>query len=147
VRFEGAAAAQLAPRVVEALSDPALRAVFLCPSNPWLSIAPILAVPGMREALQITTARVIAVSPLVGGQAIKGPTAKMMREMGIPTDSASIACFYTGLLDGLVIDSADAGEADSLRTGGLDVRVCQTWMQSDDDKQALARQLLNSYQG
>ncbi|HQQ62924.1 MAG TPA: 2-phospho-L-lactate transferase [Pseudomonadales bacterium] len=143
VRFEGAGKARMSPAVTAALSDPHLRAVIICPSNPLLSIAPILAVPGMREALLATTARVIAVSPLVGGQAIKGPTAKMMQDMAIPTTSGSIADFYAGLLDGMVVDSVDAGDAETLRISGLDVLVCQTWMKSDEDKQALARRLLD----
>lgn len=142
VRFEGAEIAQLSPAVMAALSDPQLRAVIICPSNPLLSIAPILAVPGMRDALRATTARVIAVSPLVGGQAIKGPTARMMQDMAIPTTSAGISDFYAGLLDVMVIDSVDAGDEESLRASGLEVLVCQTWMKSDDDKQALARRLL-----
>jgi LPPG:FO 2-phospho-L-lactate transferase len=147
VRFEDAGKARLSPSVAAALSDPQLRAVIICPSNPLLSIAPILSVPGIGDALRATNARVMVVSPLVGGQAIKGPTAKMMQEMAIPTDSASIASFYAEWLSCLVIDTVDINDARALHDQGIEVQVCQTWMQSDDDKKALARQLLNSFRG
>lgn len=142
IRFYGTENAVMSAEVIAALQDPALRAIIVCPSNPLLSIAPILAVPGMREALQNTAARVIAVSPLVGGQAVKGPTAKMMQEMAMPTDSSSIAGYYAGLLDVLVIDESDAKETDAFDTHDIKVKVCKTLMKNDADKLALAASLL-----
>lgn len=139
VRFSGKETATLSPEVLAALNDPDLRAVIICPSNPLLSIAPILAVSGMRDALQETAAKVIVVSPLIGGQAVKGPTAKMMQEMHIPTDSKSIADFYAGLLDTLIIDNSDAHEADALRAQGIAVHTCNTLMRLDEDKIMLAQ--------
>jgi LPPG:FO 2-phospho-L-lactate transferase len=142
VRFTGTETATLSPEVLAALNDPDLRAIIICPSNPLLSIAPILAVPGMKEALQKTAAKVIVVSPLVGGQAIKGPTAKMMQEMAIPTDSNSIANFYAGLLDVLVVDECDAQDAAKLSSAEFSMHACKTLMKTDADKLALAASLL-----
>ena len=144
VRFAGAAEATLPAEVDAALTDPAVTHVIICPSNPLLSIAPILAVPGLREQLQALRDKMVVASPLVGGQAVKGPTAKMMQEMAIPTDSASIARFYEGLLGTLVIDESDAHEAAALRERGIRVQVCKTLMKTDEDKIALAQQLLNA---
>ena len=85
-----------------------MRAVVICPSNPFISIEPILAVPGMRAALAGCGAPVVAVSPIVGGRAVKGPTAKMMQELGLPVSAASAAARYGDLLAGYVVDTADA---------------------------------------
>ena len=147
VRFTGTETATLSPEVLAALNDPDLRAVIICPSNPLLSIAPILAVSGMREALKKNSAKVIVVSPLIGGQAVKGPTAKMMQEMNIPTDSKSIADFYAGLLDVLVIDESDKKDAANFSTADFSVpnfsiQTCKTLMKTDADKLALATSLL-----
>jgi LPPG:FO 2-phospho-L-lactate transferase len=147
VRFTGTETATLSPEVLAVLNDPDLRAVIICPSNPLLSIAPILAVQGMKEALQKATlkktpAKIIVVSPLIGGQAVKGPTAKMMQEINIPTDSNSIADFYAGLLDVLVIDESDQKDADSFSSADFSVHACKTLMKTDADKLALATSLL-----
>lgn len=144
VRFAGAADATLPAEVGAALTDPALTHVIICPSNPLLSIAPILAVPGLRAQLQALRDKMVVVSPLVGGQAVKGPTAKMMQEMAIPTDSASIARFYQDLLGTLVIDHCDAQEADALRAVGITVQVASTLMKTDEDRIALAQQVLSA---
>jgi len=139
LRYERAGAAELTPQIEAALAVPALGGVILCPSNPWLSIDPILAVPGMREAIRASGAPVIAVSPIIGGRAVKGPTAKIMAELGLAADVAAIARHYDGLLDALVVDAADAAAA-----GALPVRtsVAATLMQTLDDKIALARHCL-----
>ena len=84
------------------LRDPRLRAVVICPSNPFISIEPILAIPGMREAIARCDAPVVAVSPIIGGRAVKGPTAKMMAELGLAVNAASVARRYGDLLDGYV---------------------------------------------
>lgn len=139
VSFAGAATAQPNPLFVDAVADPGLIAIVIAPSNPFLSIDPILAVPGVRDALRRATAPVIAVSPVIGGQAVKGPTAKIMGELGMAITSRAIADHYTGLIDGLVIDETDAADADS-----LDVRVAvtRTLMKTLDDKCDLARAVL-----
>jgi LPPG:FO 2-phospho-L-lactate transferase len=142
IRFYGTENAVMSAEVSAALQDPALRAIIVCPSNPLLSIAPILAVPGMREALQKTAANVIVVSPLVGGQAVKGPTAKMLQEMAIPTDSNSIAGFYAGLLDVLVIDDCDRKDLTNFSAADFSVQTCKTLMKTGADKLALATSLL-----
>jgi LPPG:FO 2-phospho-L-lactate transferase len=105
VVFEGAAAARPAPAVISAISCADI--ILIAPSNPWLSVDPILAVPGIAEALKAARAPVVAVSPLVGGKAVKGPTAKLMEELGLPINNASIAEHYRGLLDGLLINTGD----------------------------------------
>ncbi len=135
VTFAGAEAARPNPEILRALADPALAAVVICPSNPYLSIDPILAVPGMRIALGASPAPVVAVSPVVGGRAVKGPTAKIMAELGVPVTNAEIAAHYEGLIDGLVLDRADQAEAAELAVPAL---VTETVMTSLEDRIALA---------
>ncbi|MCH8926615.1 MAG: 2-phospho-L-lactate transferase [Proteobacteria bacterium] len=135
VTFAGAEAARPNPEILRALADPALAAVVICPSNPYLSIDPILAVPGMRIALGACPAPVVAVSPVVGGRAVKGPTAKIMAELGVPVTNAAIAAHYEGLIDGLVLDRADQAEAAELAVPAL---VTETVMTSLEDRIALA---------
>ena len=139
ISFAGAAAATPHPALLAALADPALAAVVICPSNPLLSIDPILAVPGLREALKGTHAPVIAVSPLVGGQAVKGPTAKILQELGRPVNTKTVAAHYAGLIDGLLIDQADAADAQGL---AVPVGLASTLMRSHADKRALAQAVL-----
>lgn len=135
IRFEGAASARVSPAALAALADPHLAGIIVCPSNPWLSIDPILAIPAWREALGQRRAPMIAVTPLVGGQAIKGPTAKIMGELGLDVDVAAIVSHYAGLIDGFILDETDKDRAASL---GLPVRVAQTVMRSLDDRIRLA---------
>jgi LPPG:FO 2-phospho-L-lactate transferase len=120
VRFEGANSATAAHGVREAILSADTEAVLIAPSNPYLSIDPILAVSGIRQALEETSAPVVAVSPLVGGQAVKGPTAKLMREMGIAVTPASIADHYRGIIDGLLVDERDACGDVGVTTGAAD---------------------------
>jgi LPPG:FO 2-phospho-L-lactate transferase len=138
--FEGAESARPQPNVVEALADPALQAVVICPSNPYLSIDPILAVPGLRAALATCPAPVIAVSPLVGGRAIKGPTAKIMGELGIAATPRSIRAHYVGLLDGFVLDVEDARIAGPF---DLPTLTAQTIMRTLEDRERLAQAILD----
>lgn len=145
-RFAGAQTAQPAPGALAALGDPALDAIIICPSNPFVSIDPILAVPGMREAIAAAPAPVIAVSPIVGGQAIKGPTAKMMRELGVPGDALAIADHYAGLLDGFVLDATDQPLARQIRDRELQCLVSDTLMTGYEEKLALARAVLQFVQ-
>src|SRR5262245_13141246 len=137
--YEGAGAARLTPQVRGALSAATLAGVIVCPSNPWLSIDPILAVPHAREAIRAGGAPVVAVTPIIGGKAVKGPTAKIMAELGLSPDVKSIAHHYEGLIDGLIVDAADGAAAGDLP---LPAAVTNTLMCTLDDKVALALQCL-----
>jgi LPPG:FO 2-phospho-L-lactate transferase len=138
LEFDGAAAAHPSPAAVAALGERP-DAVILCPSNPYLSVDPILAVPGMRGLLRASGAPVIAVSPLVGGDAVKGPTAKIMRELGVPLTPGAIARHYAGVIDGFVLDRRDAASAGDI---GCHVKVTDTLMQTLEDRENLAREVL-----
>ena len=140
--FAGAANARANPAFLAALADPGLGSVVICPSNPFISVDPILALPGVGAALKTCRAPVIAVSPIVGGQAIKGPTAKMMRELGLTVSATSVAAHYQGLIDGFVLDAADTGLTDQVRDLGLEVLVAETVMKSLDDRIRLAQSVL-----
>ena len=109
----------------------------ICPSNPWLSVEPILALPGMRQAMRARGVPVVAVSPIIAGKAVKGPAAKIMAELGLEPDSRSIAWHYEGLIDGLVIDAADEALAPAMPMPAI---VTNTMMRTLDDKVGLARQ-------
>jgi len=139
IRFQGSDRASPSPELLHALARPDLAAIVICPSNPYLSIDPLLSIAGIRSALSATTAPVIAVSPLVAGKAVKGPTAKIMAELGIPATAQSIAAHYRDLLDGLVIDENDAAQAPRL---GISTEVTSTLMRDMDDRQRLAREVL-----
>ena len=138
IRFEGADWARPAPAFTAALARSDLAAVVICPSNPYLSIDPILAVPGVREALRKITAPRVVISPIVGGQAIKGPTAKLMQELGVAPDVRAIAEHYEGLVDGLVLDPADAHLAQAVEALGPATLVTPTVMSTDEDRITLA---------
>ncbi len=140
IEYQGAADAAANPKVLALLANEALQAVVICPSNPWLSIAPLLAIPALNSAIAACKAPVIAISPIVGGAAIKGPTAKIMTELGLPVTAAEVARFYGTLLDGYVIDHADAALANEI---GIPVLTTSTVMRNDDDKQRLAREVLD----
>jgi LPPG:FO 2-phospho-L-lactate transferase len=105
--FAGVAQARPQPEALAALQRPDLRAVIICPSNPFVSVEPILAVPGIRSALRATRAPVIAVTPIIGGKAIKGPAAKMMSELGLEVNAAAIARRYADCIDAFVVDGSD----------------------------------------
>jgi LPPG:FO 2-phospho-L-lactate transferase len=139
--FAGAAAARPQPEFLTALRGARLRAVILCPSNPFISVDPILAVPGVRQALAECRAPVVAVSPIIGGRAVKGPTAKIMTELGMPPSAAAVARHYGDLLDAYVIDQEDAGQAAEL---GCKVTVARTLMNSLADREALAGVVLDA---
>jgi LPPG:FO 2-phospho-L-lactate transferase len=140
LRFAGADTAAPHPDFLAALTSPRLRAIVICPSNPFISVEPILALPGVRDAFAARTAPVIAVSPIIGGKAVKGPTAKMMAELGIPPGAAAIAHRYGNLLDGYILDTGDEAEAAGLAPRTL---LTQTLMTTLDDKIALARTTLD----
>jgi LPPG:FO 2-phospho-L-lactate transferase len=140
IRFEGAARAGVPREISAALARPDLAAIVICPSNPYLSVDPILAVAGIRELLERSKAPVIAVSPIIGGAAVKGPTTKIMAELNIDATNASIARHYQGLLDGLIIDRADAREIDTL---SLPAMATATLMNTLADRVNLARDVID----
>jgi LPPG:FO 2-phospho-L-lactate transferase len=140
IAFAGAEAARPHPDFIAALSSPHTRLVVLCPSNPYISIGPILALPGAREALASSSAPVVAVSPIIGGQAVKGPTAKMMAELGVSPNAASVAHLYDGLIDAFIADEADKGTDFG---SAAKVVFAQTLMSSLADRERLARAVLD----
>lgn len=142
--FHGAEQARLSQAVTEALRDPDLHAIVICPSNPFISIDPILAIPELRSELALSYAPVIAVSPIIGGQAVKGPTAKMMKELGMQVDAPAVAAHYQGLLDGFVLDTADAAFANQV---DVSVYVCPTLMTSESHCNDLARAVVEFADG
>lgn len=141
IRFEGAGAAPSAA-LAEALVRPDLAAVVFCPSNPFLSVDPILAVDGVRTALEGLKVPRVAVSPLVGGKAVKGPLSKLLEEFGTGSDNLAIARYYGPLVDRFVIDRSDANDAEGLRALGLSVTVTETLMRDATDRARLARAVL-----
>jgi LPPG:FO 2-phospho-L-lactate transferase len=140
VRFAGASDAEAAPGVIEAITT--ADAVLVAPSNPVTSIGPILAVPGIREALLRTRGKVAAVSPIVGNAPVAGPAGILMQAQGLPCSIAGVAEAYEDFLDILVCDTRDARAAESLRKNGLRVQCTQTIMRSAEDKAGLAREVL-----
>jgi LPPG:FO 2-phospho-L-lactate transferase len=140
IAFEGANGARVSPDVAAAFERRDLAAIVICPSNPYLSVDPILAVPGMRELLQRAGAPTIAVSPIIGGAAIKGPTTKIMAELKIEATNASIARHYAGIIDGLTVDRVDAADAASPPVATL---TTATLMTSLEDRVNLARDVLD----
>ncbi|MBU6268814.1 MAG: YvcK family protein, partial [Sphingomonadales bacterium] len=142
-RFQGAETARMAPGLAAALARDDLAAVVLCPSNPYLSVDPMLAVPGVRDALLACRVPRIAVSPLIGGQAVKGPLAKLISEIA-PGGAGNglIANHYGMLLTHLVIDRSDDDDAEALRRRGLSVTVTATLMREPADRERLAREVL-----
>jgi LPPG:FO 2-phospho-L-lactate transferase len=113
--------------------------VVVCPSNPFLSIDPILSLPGVREALRSSRAPVVAVSPIVGGNAVKGPTAKIMAELGLPISAAAVAQHYADILDTYIADDADTDELADLDVPTI---LTRTLMVTLDDRVALARTVM-----
>ena len=140
VRFAGAEQASPAPGVLEAIKS--ADAVVLAPSNPVTSIGPILAVPGIRDALRATAAPVAAISPIVGGAAVSGPAGALMASQGLFVSIAGVAQTYSDFLDLLIVDERDATAAEELRLSGLQVHCAQTIMKTANDKAALAATVL-----
>ncbi|MES1248974.1 MAG: 2-phospho-L-lactate transferase [Actinomycetota bacterium] len=137
VRFDGADAATPAPGVLEALDGADL--ILIAPSNPYVSIDPILAVPGVREALAARRVPCVAVSPLIGGRAVKGPADRMLARMGGGTTPAHVARCYDGLIDALVLDERDAGDLDGLQVRPI---VARTLMRDADARRRLVEAAL-----
>ncbi len=138
--FEGVTA-QPQPDFLSLLADPALTAVVICPSNPFISVEPILALPGVRAALDACRAPIIAVSPIIAGRAIKGPTAKMMTELGLDPSARAVAEWYGELLDAYIVDHADAAAMDGVRPRLI---AANTLMLTLEDREVLARVVLDA---
>jgi LPPG:FO 2-phospho-L-lactate transferase len=140
ISFEGAKSARVSPDVAAAFEQRGIAAIVICPSNPYLSVDPILAVPGIRELLRRADAPIIAASPIIGGAAIKGPTTKIMAELKIEATNASIARHYDGIIDGLIVDRADAADAATLPVATF---TAATLMSTLEDKVNLGRNVLD----
>jgi LPPG:FO 2-phospho-L-lactate transferase len=137
--YAGASEARANPDLLAALAGDDLELVVICPSNPFLSIDPILSLPRVRDALRACRAPVVAVSPIIGGKAVKGPTAKIMAELGLPIGAAAVARHYEDILDVFIADEADANEIEDL---GIPVSLARTLMSTLEDREALARAVL-----
>lgn len=148
-RFDGIDTARPSPVFLEALEDHDTAAILICPSNPFVSVDPLLALDGVEAALRRTEVPVVAVSPIVGGAAIKGPAAKMMAELGMPVTAVGVARHYRerDLLDGFVIDDADTGEAAEIEDLGLPTLVTGTVMETLADRERLARETIDFARG
>jgi LPPG:FO 2-phospho-L-lactate transferase len=139
IRYEGAGTSPPSSAVLEALTGPHLRGIVICPSNPLLSVGPILAIPAIREALSSRRAPAVAVSPIVGGAAVRGPTAKIMRELGGASTAADVARGYAALIDAFLVDPADtAGDFPP----GVRVVEAPGLMTTLEDRKCLARAAL-----
>lgn len=138
IRFDGAERAKPAPGVIDAITNRKTRAILIAPSNPFLSIDPILAVPGISEALKRAAAPVVAVSPIVGGKAVKGPTAKLMNELGMAITPQAVAGHYAGLIDAILVD-----ERDGYIKLGIPTLSADTLMRSLADRARVAQAALD----
>ena len=142
LKYEGQENAQPCPALEEALESSLLEMVVVCPSNPFLSIDPILAVKGVREKLKSSNARVIAVSPIVGGDAVKGPTANNMRDLGFSVSAYTIAKYYSDFIDGFMLDKGDENEISRIESLGMQVGLADTVMTDLQSKIKLAEDVL-----
>jgi LPPG:FO 2-phospho-L-lactate transferase len=142
IRFDNIDSAAPAPRVVGAILE--AKAVIICPSNPFISIGPILAVPGIREALSRTPAMVIAITPIIGGRALKGPAADMLRDLGHEVSARGVASMYRDFTDVFVLDRADNTLEPKIQELGMQVLVTDTMMSTFESKQRLAGIIMNS---
>ncbi|HEX2587688.1 MAG TPA: 2-phospho-L-lactate transferase [Gaiellales bacterium] len=142
IRFDGAELARPAPGVVEAIRDAA--AIVIAPSNPLISIGPILAVPEIRSLLAVRSAPCVAVSPIVGGRALRGPAAAMLESLGHEASAAGVAAIYAGLVDALVIDEQDAELAEAVERHGMRAVVADTIMRDAAARERLARTALDA---
>ena len=146
-RFEGIKSSVINPSIKEYGEENNKSAVLLAPSNPFVSIDPIIGVPGMTEELVTMKGPKIAISPIINSKAIKGPAAKMMKELGIPSTSIEVTNHYKGLIDAVVIDHADAALSEKIEDMGIKVFVTNTVMHSLKEKITLANECLNFIEG
>jgi LPPG:FO 2-phospho-L-lactate transferase len=145
IRFAGAADAEPAPGVIDAILGADI--VLVAPSNPVTSIGPILAVPGVRDALQRTLGKIAAVSPIIAGEAVAGPAGILMASQGLDVSVAGVAEAYHDFLDTLVIDTRDAESAEQLQQSGVRVHITKTLMRTAEDKAELANSVLSAIRG
>jgi LPPG:FO 2-phospho-L-lactate transferase len=147
IRRLGIAQARPTVQVLEAVT--AAQLIVIAPSNPFVSVGTILALPGMLEALLEAPAPIVAVSPLVGGAALRGPADKMLRSLGgTPSASGVVGHYrqrYPGLVDSFVLDEIDAAEAPALEAAGANIELLPTVMRTYDDRQALAEAILEAH--
>lgn len=140
--FDGANVAKYNERLAEFARAPSPHVIIICPSNPYLSINPILALPGLRDWMKQVSVATIAVSPIVGGAAIKGPAAKIMKELSLEPSATTVAQHYKGIIDGFIFDSVDADSLEISSDEDLKIMTTQTVMRSLDDRVALGRACL-----
>ena len=140
IRFDNVESASPAPSVLEAIRN--ADRIIICPSNPLISIGPILAVPGIREALRVRRKDVIAVCPIVGGKSLKGPSDKMLAQLGYESSAKGVAKLYADFTAVFVVDPADRSQAEAIQTLDMKVVVAPTVMRTRTDKRKLARALL-----
>ena len=143
ITFEGIERAKPAPGVLEAIQG--ATGIILCPSNPLISIGPILAVPGIREAVRNRRDGVVAVCPIVGGKSLKGPSDRMLTQLGFEATAVGVARMYRDICGAFVIDSIDAEQRDAIESQGMKTVVCPTVMNTLADKEALARHILRLF--
>jgi LPPG:FO 2-phospho-L-lactate transferase len=137
--YHGGQSARPNADLLDALASSVLEAVIICPSNPFLSLGPVLAMPALKASLAATAAPVVAVSPIIGGAAVKGPAAKIMTELGLAPCAAAIAAHYGGLLDGFVLDRMDIAEAREISVATYSTDIL---MRGRRDRIRLAREVL-----
>jgi LPPG:FO 2-phospho-L-lactate transferase len=142
-QYAGADVARLSDEALEALHAPDLEAVVICPANPYHAIRPILEVGGLRELMRKRGVPVVAITPIVGGKALRGSAGKMMRELGKEPSARAVASEYLRLIDGFVIDREDVAFAESVRSLGVQVVAANTVMRSAEDRIDLARAVLD----
>jgi LPPG:FO 2-phospho-L-lactate transferase len=145
IRFDNIETAKPADGVIESILN--ADAVIVCPSNPFISIGPILAVPGIHQALKQTQAPVLAITPIIAGQALKGPAADMLRDLGHEVSARGVASIYQDFVKLFVLDEADEPLKQSIEDSGMRVAVMNTFMKTLEDKEALARQVLKLVTG
>ena len=143
IHYEGIERARPSPGLHALLRSPEVEAYIICPSNPYLSIDPILALPGVREGIRESAAPVVVVSPVIAGKSLKGPTSKIMGELGIPCSSTEVAAHYQGLIDGIVVDDRDAGLTAEIEKTGVHVVTANILMNDARDKTDLATTVLS----
>jgi LPPG:FO 2-phospho-L-lactate transferase len=145
--FKGMDEAKPNPKFMQRLVSKHLETIIICPSNPFVSVDPILRINGIKNVMRECSAPIIAVSPIIGGKAVKGPAAKMMKELKLPVTALSVAKFYKGLIDGFVIDIEDEDIASEIESLGMKVLITQTFMKTLEDREALAAATLEFSSG
>ncbi len=142
-QYQGIEQAQASAPFQQILKDPSLVVIVICPSNPYISIDPVLSLPGIRAIFQSTSIPIVAVTPIVRNQAIKGPTAKILKELGMSVSATSVARHYQDFLDGFVLDTQDKNLVEEIETLGMAVTITNTIMRTLADRIRLANKTLD----